>query len=94
LGADAAGTGAGPAAGISGEAVLLELEARGIIGSSGSACAAGRDEPSHVLLALGIDPEIARTAIRFTLPVDFGLSDARAVAAALVDAVASVRALA
>ena len=54
-------------AGTSGEAVLLELERRGIVSSSGSACAAGSDEPSHVLVAMGIAPEIAQTAVRFTL---------------------------
>ncbi|MBD8024901.1 cysteine desulfurase family protein [Microbacterium gallinarum] len=55
-------------AGTSGEAVLLELERRGVVSSSGSACAAGSDEPSHVLVAMGIDPEVARTAVRFTFP--------------------------
>jgi cysteine desulfurase len=55
-------------AGTSGEAVLLELERRGVVSSSGSACAAGSDEPSHVLVALGIAPEVAQTAVRFTLP--------------------------
>ncbi|MGC5170825.1 cysteine desulfurase family protein [Microbacterium sp. DT81.1] len=54
-------------AGTSGEAVLLELERRGIVSSSGSACAAGSDEPSHVLVAMGIEPEVAQTAVRFTL---------------------------
>lgn len=53
-------------AGTSGEAVLLELERRSIVSSSGSACAAGSDEPSHVLLACGIAPEIAQTSVRFT----------------------------
>ncbi|WP_404472723.1 cysteine desulfurase family protein [Microbacterium aerolatum] len=53
-------------AGTSGEAVLLELERRGVISSSGSACAAGSDEPSHVLLACGIAPEVAQTSVRFT----------------------------
>ncbi len=53
--------------GTSGEAVLLELEQRGVLCSSGSACAAGRDEPSHVLMAMGLPPEVARTAVRFTL---------------------------
>ncbi|WP_159621455.1 cysteine desulfurase family protein [Ruania rhizosphaerae] len=52
--------------GVSGEAVLLELERRGVISSSGSACAAGSDEPSHVLLACGIEPEVAQTSVRFT----------------------------
>jgi cysteine desulfurase len=53
-------------AGTSGEAILLELERRGVISSSGSACAAGSDEPSHVLVAMGIAPEVAQTAVRFT----------------------------
>ncbi|MEU1970130.1 cysteine desulfurase family protein [Microbacterium sp. NPDC019599] len=53
-------------AGTSGEAVLLELERRGVVSSSGSACAAGSDEPSHVLVAMGIAPELAQTAVRFT----------------------------
>lgn len=62
-------------AGISGEAVLLELERRGVISSSGSACAAGSDEPSHVLLACGIPAGVAQTSVRFTfgrepLPAD------------------------
>lgn len=53
-------------AGTSGESVLLELERRGVISSSGSACAAGSDEPSHVLLACGVPPEVAQTSVRFT----------------------------
>ncbi len=53
--------------GIFGETVLLGLEERGILCSSGSACAAGSTEPSHVLMALGLDEELARTAVRFTL---------------------------
>src|SRR5690606_12540139 len=69
--------------GTSGEAVLLELERRGVLVSSGSACAAGRDEPSHVLLALGIDPEVAQTAVRLTLGRDTTAEQARAAASAL-----------
>ncbi|QTX04236.1 cysteine desulfurase family protein [Agromyces archimandritae] len=53
--------------GVAGEAVLLELERRGVLASSGSACAAGRDDPSHVLLAIGVDAALAQTAVRFTL---------------------------
>ncbi|MDF2991696.1 MAG: cysteine sulfinate desulfinase/cysteine desulfurase [Microbacterium sp.] len=54
--------------GTNGETVLLELERRGVVSSSGSACAAGSDEASHVLLALGVAHDEARTAVRFTLP--------------------------
>jgi len=63
-----AGTASFTFAGTSGEAVLLELERRGVVSSSGSACAAGSDEPSHVLIAMGVPPEVAQTAVRFTFP--------------------------
>jgi cysteine desulfurase len=53
--------------GTGGETMLQELEEQGIVCSSGSACAAGSDEPSPVLLALGYSPDVARTAVRFTL---------------------------
>ena len=52
--------------GTSGESILLDLERRGIVSSSGSACAAGSDDPSHVLIAMGVDAETAQTAVRFT----------------------------
>lgn len=52
--------------GTSGEAILLELESRGVVCSSGSACAAGSDDPSHVLTAMGYDAPTAQTAVRFT----------------------------
>lgn len=78
-------------AGTSGEAVLLQLERLGIVSSSGSACAAGSDEPSHVLVACGIAPEVAQTAVRFTFPHDLAqsLDDVAAAVAASVAAVAS-----
>ncbi|GAB2854196.1 cysteine desulfurase family protein [Microbacterium insulae] len=77
-------------AGTSGEAVLLELERRGIVSSSGSACAAGSDEPSHVLVAMGVDPDLARTAVRFTFPTSLA-EPLDAVAAAVAASVAAVR---
>jgi cysteine desulfurase len=76
--------------GTSGEAILLELERRGVISSSGSACAAGSDEASHVLVALGIDTDTARTAVRFTFPRSLSASLAP-VAEALAASVAAVR---
>ncbi|MGO4384875.1 cysteine desulfurase family protein [Specibacter sp. RAF43] len=56
--------------GTSGESVLLELERQSIICSSGSACAAGSDEPSAVLTAMGIEREVAQTALRFSFGSD------------------------
>ena len=52
--------------GINGETLLLELENAGVICSSGSACAAGSQEPSHVLVALGLPHDTCRTAVRFS----------------------------
>ena len=57
--------------GVAGETVLLELERHGIVCSSGSACAAGRDEPSHVLTAMGYQEDLARTAVRFSFAKRF-----------------------
>ena len=53
--------------GIEGEALLLDLDQEGFAVSSGSACTSGVSEPSHVLLALGLPPDIARGSIRITV---------------------------
>jgi len=52
---------------IEGEALVLQLDLRGIAASTGSACSTGSVEPSHVLLALGISPEQAHGSLRLTL---------------------------
>lgn len=76
--------------GVSGEAVLLELERREVITSSGSACAAGSEEPSHVLLACGLDPEVAFTSVRFTFS-DVTEEDLLAAADAVAESVEAVQ---
>ena len=53
--------------GAEGEAMLLSLDMEGICVSSGSACTSGTLNPSHVLLAMGIPPEIAHGSLRLTL---------------------------
>ncbi|KFI55388.1 cysteine desulfurase family protein [Bifidobacterium callitrichos] len=52
--------------GVTGEALLVDLDARGIACSSGSACAIGRHEIPPTLLAMGIEPQIAKSALRMT----------------------------
>ena len=56
--------------GVNGETLLLELENAGVTCSSGSACSAGSTEPSHVLTALGLEPDLCRTAVRFSFGHD------------------------
>jgi cysteine desulfurase len=79
--------------GTSGESVLLELERQGVVCSSGSACAAGSDAPSPVLTALGIEPEVAQTAVRFSFDAAVTEEDLNTAAGAVRHAVESVRAL-
>ena len=55
--------------GVSGESLLLPLDSRGICASSGSACASGALDPSHVLLSLGLAPEIAQGSLRISLDI-------------------------
>ena len=55
--------------GVSGESLLLLLDSRGLCASSGSACASGALDPSHVLLALGLSPEIAQGSLRISLDI-------------------------
>jgi cysteine desulfurase len=79
--------------GTSGESVLLELERQGVVCSSGSACAAGSDAPSPVLIAMGYEPEVAQTAVRFSFTASVTAEELAAAAEAVGAAVGSVRTL-
>ena len=74
-----------------GEAVLLELEQRGIICSPGSACGSG--EVPHVLLAIGLSEDLARTSVRFTFSSTNTAADVSVAARAVLEAVTAVRSL-
>jgi len=70
--------------GLEGEALVIALDLKGFAVSSGSACSSGAVEPSHVLLAMGLDRERARASLRFSL----GRSNTAEQVDALIDAVA------
>ena len=53
--------------GIEGEALVISLDLKGFAVSSGSACSSGAVEPSHVLMAMGLDREQAKSSVRFSL---------------------------
>ncbi|MCW2694855.1 MAG: putative aminotransferase [Mycobacterium sp.] len=69
--------------GCEGDSLLLLLDAAGIECSTGSACSAGVARPSHVVLAMGVAPELARGSLRFTLGATSTQDDVDAVCAAL-----------
>ncbi len=70
--------------GLDGETLVMRLDRRDIALSSGANCSEGKGEPSHVLLAMGIPPELARCAVRVSL----GLGNTRADVDAFIDALA------
>jgi cysteine desulfurase len=78
-------------AGCEGDALLLLLDARGVEVSTGSACSAGIAQPSHVLLAMGMSEEIARSSLRFSLGWTSTDGDVDALLAALPGVVERAR---
>jgi cysteine desulfurase len=77
--------------GCEGDLLLMLLDAAGIDCSTGSACTAGIPEPSHVLLAMGVDQALSRASLRFSLGESSSSADVEAVIAALPGAVARAR---
>ncbi|SPF03643.1 cysteine desulfurase family protein [Streptomyces sp. MA5143a] len=77
--------------GCEGDSLLLLLDAQGIECSTGSACTAGIAQPSHVLLATGADPDLARGTLRFSLGHTSTEADVEAVAKAIGPAVERAR---
>jgi cysteine desulfurase len=74
-------------AAIDGEALLLNLDLLGIAVSTGSACTAGAAGPSHVLEAMGIEPRLAQSSVRFSLGRDNTAAEVERVLAVLPDIV-------
>ena len=80
--------------GVEGESMLLLLDAQDIAASSGSACTSGSLEPSHVLMAMGVRPELAHGSLRLSLGRATTQEEVDQVAAALPPVVARLRSIA
>ncbi|VXB84916.1 cysteine desulfurase family protein [Nocardioides sp. AX2bis] len=78
--------------GCEGDSLLMLLDARGIECSTGSACSAGVPQPSHVLLAMGRDEQVARSSLRFSLGRTSTEADVDALVAAIGPCVERARA--
>ncbi len=79
--------------GVEGEALLMMLDRFGVSVSTGSACASGSLEPSHVLIAMGLDQEIAQSSIRFTFGVNTTTEEIDYAVNALYKAVKKIRSI-
>jgi cysteine desulfurase len=77
--------------GCEGDDLLMLLDAQGIECSTGSACSAGVAQPSHVLLAIGADIDVARSSLRFSIGHTSSTADVDALVAALPSAVERAR---
>ena len=77
--------------GIDGEALLLRLDLAGIAGSAGSACTAGSQEISHVLKAVGLNDEEAKSSLRLTVGPENTEQEIDEAVAAVKDIVADLR---
>ncbi len=79
--------------GTQGEALVVALDLEGFAVSSGSACTSGNTEPSHVILALGIEREVAQGSLRLTVGRDTTEADVDALLEALPPIVARLRSI-
>lgn len=79
--------------GVEGESLLLMLDSKGVAASSGSACASGSLEPSHVLMAMGVAPEMAHGSLRLSLgrgSVDLDVESVVEILSRVVDRLRSI----
>jgi cysteine desulfurase len=76
--------------GTDGEALLIRLDLEGVAVSTGSACSSGRLEPSHVLQAMGVPPEVVRGSIRVSLGRDTTWDDLATLLGVLREVVGAV----
>ncbi len=80
-------------AGVEGESLVLGLDLRGVCASSGSACASGGEEPSHVLRAMGVPEEMLKGSLRLTISAQNTAEEIDAAAQAVRETVGTLREL-
>ena len=78
-------------AGIDGGKLIVALDKKGICASSGSACSAGLINPSHVLLATGLNPNLARGSLRITFGRENTIDDVKYLVDNLEEIVSQLR---
>ena len=78
--------------GVEAATLMIALDLAGIAVSSGSACSSGKVAPSHVLAAMGVDPGLARGAIRLSLGWASTETDVELFASAFASVVARMKA--
>jgi len=78
---------------VEGESLVINLDLLGIAVSAGSACTSGAVEPSHVLVAMGIPPTMAKGSLRFSLGIDTTREEIDDTVAALTEAVNRLRSM-
>jgi cysteine desulfurase len=78
--------------GVEAETLLVALDRHGVMAASGSACSSGAIDPSHVLLAMGIDRDRALSSVRFSLGYASTPADIDTALVAVAEAVAKLRA--
>jgi cysteine desulfurase len=78
---------------VEGEALVIALDLKGVAVSGGSACHSGSTEPSHVLMAMGLDKNAARASLRFSLMKTVTEADIDYVLSVVPQAVERLRAL-
>ena len=79
--------------GVESEAIVMGLDLAGIAVSSGSACASGKTDPSHVLLAMGLEPRLAASSVRFSIGLSNDQGEIDRVVEAVPEIVTRLRAL-
>jgi cysteine desulfurase len=79
--------------GIEGEALVIALDLKGLAVSTGAACSSGAIEPSHVLTAMGLTPDRARSSIRLSLGEQNTMEEAELAIALVAETVARLREL-